>query len=136
LKELGPKNLNWIYDRSSHTACSPGEEGGEIHPDVAWKRVRHLQAAAESKVWHIPGLEKQLWITGWNTASSESWQKELWRRQNRNRRTQQSERNERDGPWLVVITLSSEMMTTGERLGKTVGQEVLLEIQARMHQQV
>jgi hypothetical protein len=64
--------------------------------------------------------------------------------QNRNRRTQQRERDERDSPWMVVITLSSEMMTTGKRLGKAVGQEVLssqrrevpLEIQARMHQQV
>jgi hypothetical protein len=45
---------------------------------------------------------------------------------------------------MAVTTLSSEMMTTGERLGKAVGQEVLsfqrrdapLEIQPRMHQQV
>jgi hypothetical protein len=58
--------------------------------------------------------------------------------------TQQRDRDERDHPWMVVIMLSSEMMITGKRLGKTVGQEVLsfqrkdapLEIQNRMHQQI
>jgi hypothetical protein len=45
---------------------------------------------------------------------------------------------------MVVITLSNERMSTGKRLGKTVGQEVIsfprskapLEIQNRMHQQI
>ena len=64
--------------------------------------------------------------------------------QSRNKYMDQRERDERDHPWMVVITLSSEMMSTGERLGKTAGQEVLsfqrskapLEIQNRMHQQI
>jgi hypothetical protein len=65
--------------------------------------------------------------------------------QSRNNYTQQRDRDERDHPWVVVITLSSEMMgITGKRLGKTAGQEVLsfqrrdapLEIQNRMHQQI
>jgi hypothetical protein len=45
---------------------------------------------------------------------------------------------------MAVITMSSEMMTTGKRLGKTVGQEVLsfqrrdapLEIQTPMRHQI
>jgi hypothetical protein len=36
--------------------------------------------------------------------------------QQRNRNTQQRERGDRDSPWVVVITLSSAMMTTGKRL--------------------
>jgi hypothetical protein len=64
--------------------------------------------------------------------------------QQRNRKTQQRERGDRDNPWVVTITLLSAMMATRKRLGKTVGQEVLsfqrrdapLEIQACMHQQI
>jgi hypothetical protein len=64
--------------------------------------------------------------------------------QSRNNYTQQRGRDERDHPWMVVITLSSEMVITGKRLGKTAGQEVLsfqrrdapLEIQNRVHQQI
>jgi hypothetical protein len=59
--------------------------------------------------------------------------------QGRNNHTQQRDRDERDHPWMAVITMSSEMMTTGKRLGKAVGQEMLsfqrrdapLEIQTR-----
>jgi hypothetical protein len=64
--------------------------------------------------------------------------------QSRNKHTDQRERDERNHPWMVVITLSSEMMSTGKLLGKTAGQEVVsfqrskapLEIQNRMHQQI
>jgi hypothetical protein len=62
----------------------------------------------------------------------------------RNNHTQQRERGDKDKPWVVTLTLSGEIMTTGKVLGKAVGQEVLsfqrrdapLEIQPRMHQQV
>ena len=64
--------------------------------------------------------------------------------QSRNKHTDQRERDERDRPWMVVITLSSEMMSTGKLLGKTVGQEVVsfqrskapLEMQNRIYQQI
>ena len=56
--------------------------------------------------------------------------------------TGQRERDERNHPWVVVITLSDEKLNTGKSLGKTLGQEVVsfqrskapLAIQNRMHQ--
>jgi hypothetical protein len=45
--------------------------------------------------------------------------------QSRNNYTQQRDRDERDRPWMAVITLSSEIVITGKRLDKAVGQEVL-----------
>jgi hypothetical protein len=37
--------------------------------------------------------------------------------QSRSNYTQQRDRDERGHPWMVVITLSSEMVITGKRLG-------------------
>ena len=45
--------------------------------------------------------------------------------QSRNTNTGQRDRDERNHPWMVLITLSNERMSTGKRLGKTVGQEVI-----------
>jgi hypothetical protein len=63
----------------------------------------------------------------------------------RNRFTQQRDRAEPGGPWVVTMTMSNAMMSSGKRLGiNVVGQEVLgferrnapLEIQSRMKQQI
>jgi hypothetical protein len=94
------------------------------------------------KVPYLPRIArksicKQWWITGWSTESLAPWQKE-------SRRRVATGIREGQPLWVAVIMLSSEMMTTGKRLGKAVGQEVLsfqrrdalLEIQPRMHQQV
>jgi hypothetical protein len=59
-------------------------------------------------------------------------------------KTGQRDRDERNHPRMVVITLSNENMSTVKSLGKTVGQEVMsfqrskapLEIQDRMDQQI
>ena len=64
--------------------------------------------------------------------------------QSRHAQTGQRERDERNHPWMVVITLSDEKLNTGKSLGKTLGQEVVsfqrskapLAIQNRMHQQI
>jgi hypothetical protein len=64
--------------------------------------------------------------------------------QSRYEQTGQREREERNHPWMVAITLSNEKMNTGKSLGKTVGQEVIsflrskapLAIQDRMHKQI
>ena len=64
--------------------------------------------------------------------------------QSRHAKTGQRDRDERNHPWMVIITLSNERMSTGKSLGKAVGQEVIsfqrskapLEIQDRMHQQI
>jgi hypothetical protein len=64
--------------------------------------------------------------------------------QSRHAKTGQRDHDERNHPWMVVITLSNEKTSTGKSLGKTVGQEVIsfqrskapLEIQDWMHQQI
>jgi hypothetical protein len=120
---VGKDMLTWLAKECVIFRLLPGGMG---HPKD--RTEEHVQAIVDHWLEH-----GELSIVGKRTVA-----------QSRKNYTHQRDRDERDHPWMVVITLSSEMVITGKQLGKTVGQEVLsfqgrdapLEIQNRMHQQI
>jgi hypothetical protein len=122
-RALGKDILEWLAKECVLFRVLPE---GMVNPEK--RTEKQVQEIVEHRLEH-----GELSIVGKRTVA-----------QSRHAKTGQRGRDERNHPWVVVITLSNEKTSTGKSLGKTVGQEVislqrskaLLEIQDRMHQQI